>query len=96
MGAEIQRLQRKRRNNWQRVTNELVITFALKDCERCEGAGFFTAQVNDGEKRPIVCACCDAPFKKAYEGRLRRLKNGMLEFKPLAVAAPLDEPPEAA
>ena len=91
MGREIQRLQRKQRNNWQRVSNELVLSFALKDCERCEGKGMFTATGTDGETKPFVCGCCDAPFKKAYEGRLRRMKTGRLEFRPLAVAGALDE-----
>ncbi len=91
MGAEIQRLQRKRRNNWQRVTNKLVLSFALKDCERCEGAGFFTTSVNGGEQKPQMCACSDAPFKAAYEGRLRRTKEGRLEYRPLAVAESIDE-----
>ena len=51
----------------------------------------FTATGTDGETKPFVCGCCDAPFKKAYEECLRCMKTGRLEFRPLAVAGALDE-----
>ena len=73
------------------MTNELVISFALKDCERCAGAGFFTASVNGGEQKPQMCVCSREPFHEAYEGRLRRTKEGRLEYRPLAVAESIDE-----
>ncbi len=107
MGAEIQRLQRKKRNGWQRVTNEMVMHFAAVDCERCAGKGFFTVEIRrpppvpssegtvmvpqPAEQRPVMCVCTDAPFKKEYEGRLRRTKAGRLEFKPLTVTKALDD-----
>lgn len=90
MGAEIARLQRKRRNAWQRVTNALVMTFADKDCERCGGHGMFTANGGGEVAKPFMCVCTDEPFKKAYEGRLRRTKEGRLEYRPLVLASLLD------
>lgn len=92
MGAEIQRLQRKKRNAWQRVTNAFMMTFADPKCEKCDGVGMFT--VSDAEQTrevPTMCDCTDPRFKKAYTGRLRRMQNGRLEFRPMAVAGALDE-----
>ncbi len=84
------RPKRKSRIQWHRVTNELVLSFAVKDCPRCSGAGMFTTQVNGGEQRPVMCACVDAPFKKEYEGRLRRTDQGRLEYREMSVAEELD------
>jgi hypothetical protein len=92
VGKETQRLMRKWNNAWQRVTNELVMQFALKDCEKCEGKGMFTVSDKDNTRRvAAMCDCVDAPFKKEYAGRLRRTKEGRLEFKPLAEATSLDD-----
>ena len=71
---------------WTRVTNELVMTFALKDCPKCEGIG--AVHIDDqttGERRTLVCPCADAPFKAEYAGRLRRNeKRRCLEIRGLA------------
>lgn len=87
MGAELRRLARKRANGWQRVTNELVISFARKDCIDCKGAGVLVGK--DDRRRP--CPCCDAPFKEAHTGRLRRMDNGRLEFRPLAASVDIED-----
>ena len=76
----------RKRNPWRRVTNELVMTFALKDCPKCEGIG--AVHITDeatGERRTLVCPCADAPFKAEYAGRLRRNdKRRCLEIRGLA------------
>lgn len=73
-------LKIKRRVPWNRVTNVLVMKYALADCVDCKGGGELatTAGVRS------VCPCCDAPFKAAYAGRLRRTKEGRLEYRALA------------
>jgi hypothetical protein len=74
---------KKRGPPWQRVTNAIVMQFALADCIDCKGGGEL-----DDPRRP--CPCADAPFKKAYEGRLRRTKEGRLEYRALAMTSLLD------
>jgi hypothetical protein len=74
-------LKIKRRVPWERVTNSLVMQHALADCVDCKGGGELT---NTAGVR-FVCHCADAPFKKAYEGRLRRTKEGRLEYRTMAV-----------
>ncbi len=73
-------LKIKKRVPWERVTNVLVMQHALKDCVDCKGGGELT---NTAGVR-FVCHCADAPFKKAYEGRLRRTKEGRLEYREMA------------
>ncbi len=91
MGAEIARLQRKQRNNWQRVTNTLVMQFADPECTKCDGVGAFTVSDADAVRKVMtMCDCCDSRFKETYAGRLRRTKEGRLEFKPMATAEILD------
>jgi hypothetical protein len=70
----------KRRDKWNRVTNELVCAFAVDDCPRCGGTG-----VIDKDTMPHVCKCADIPFKEAYAGRLRRHGSGRLEFREVAM-----------
>ncbi len=74
------RLRIKRKNEWARVTNVLVMQHALKDCVDCKGGG----ELENNEGVRFVCHCADAPFKKAYEGRLRRTKEGRLEYREMA------------
>ena len=79
----------KRRLEWHTVTNELVMTFAAKDCRRCEGVGAVDiTNTATGEGKRAACPCVDAPFKAEYAGRLRRNKAGKLEFRELSSVAP--------
>lgn len=85
-----------KKTSWERVTNELVCSFALDDCPRCKGDGVYATSTEeplliDGGaqvalNKLVMCPCADAPFKLYYSnGRLRRNRRGQLEFRAVAM-----------
>lgn len=82
------RLKIKRRVEWERVTNAIVIKYANPKCGECKGAGVLV-NARTEQKRP--CPCADPRFKEAFAGRLRRMDSGALEYRPLAVVQDIDD-----
>ena len=69
---------------WHPVTNALVMAFADKDCQLCKGTGELEVR---GEKRVCTARCFAPAFNAEYDGRLRRLKDGRVQWREAALAS---------